>query len=254
MRIVDTFVYARMDTSVRGTMSLPAQDRRTELGSSDRVRLTFEAYTHLKSAITAGELPPGERLYETTLAKRLKMSRTPVREALQRLINEGLAEVRPDGVYVGVLSAADVSSLEQANRALQCLAAELAARAASESDFENIEALMGRMESCAAGKDIPGWIAADQDIHRQLFWMSGNRWVCKLLLQMEALISRVRHLALRRPGRMDESTRQHRAIVDAIKARDSEAARKAMHDHLLLTEQHLVEILEWLEPFKRKRL
>ncbi len=121
-------------------------------------------------------------------------------------------------------------------------------------DLENIETIMSRMEASAAEQDIGGWIAADQDLHRQLFQISGNRWVCKLLLEMDAFISRVRHLALRHPGRIDESTRQHRTIVDAIKARDGEAARKAMHDHLLLTGQYLVEILAWLEPFKGGRL
>jgi DNA-binding GntR family transcriptional regulator len=225
-----------------------------ELPPSERTRLTADAYASLKSAITAGELPPGERLYETVLSKRLRMSRTPVREALQRLVNEGLAEARPDGVYVGMLSVADVRSLEQANRALQSLAAELAATAASDGDLEAMEAIMGRMEVCAAGQDIAGWIAADRDLHRHLFQVSGNRWVCRLLLQMEALIARVRHVALRRPGRMDESTAQHRVIVEALKARDRDAARKSMHDHLLLTEQHLAEILELLEPFKGKRL
>ena len=69
--------------------------------SSHRSRMTIEAYEAIKGAICSGELHPRERLYETVLAKRLKMSRTPVREALLRLVNEGLAEAGPDGGWSG---------------------------------------------------------------------------------------------------------------------------------------------------------
>ena len=221
----------------------------------DRNRLTAEAYDALKAAIISGELPPRERLYETVLAKRLKMSRTPVREALQLLVNEGLAEAGPDGVFVAALSVKDIRSLEQANRVLQGLAAELAATEGPEGEAEKLEELMTIMEACASRDDIDGWIAADQAIHRHLFQMSGNRWLSKLLLQMESLIGRVRHIGLRERGRMKEATREHRAIVDAIKSRNAPAAQRAMHDHLTVVEQNLVGILEtFVVPWKGDRL
>jgi len=217
----------------------------------DRTRLTPEAYEALKAEISSGALQPRERLYETVLAKRFKMSRTPVREALQRLVNEGLVEAGPDGVCVAALSVKDIRSLEQANRVLQSLAAELAATEGPESDMARLEELMARMEACAGIDDVDGWIAADQAIHRHLFQMSGNRWLVKLLMQMEALIARVRHIGIRGPTRMKDATGEHRRFVDAIKARDSEAARRAMHDHLVLVEQHLVQILEtFVVPWK----
>ena len=210
----------------------------------DRNPLAAEAYEALKAAISSGELQPRERLYETVLAKRLKMSRTPVREAIQRLVNEGLAEMGPDGARVAALSVKDIRSLEQANRALQSLAAELAASEASEEDRATLEELMARMETCAGVEDTAGWITADQAIHRHLFQMSGNRWLVRLLMQMEALIGRVRHVGIRSPMRMKDATGEHRRFVDAITARDPEAARRAMHDHLLLVEKNLTQILE----------
>ena len=222
--------------------------------SPNRDGLTAEIYRTLKAEITAGALKSRERLYETVLAKRFKTSRTPVREALQRLVSEGLAEARPDGVCVAALSVQDVRSLEQANRALQSLAAELAADEGSEAGTAHLEGLMARMEECAAAHDLEGWMAADQEIHRDLFQLSGNRWLVRLLLQMESLIGRVRHIALRRPGRLEESTRQHRAIVDAVKSHDGKAAYQAMYGHLVVTEQNLVELLELLEPLKSDRL
>jgi DNA-binding GntR family transcriptional regulator len=149
----------------------------------DRNPLAAEAYEALKTAISSGELQPRERLYENVLAKRLKMSRTPVREAIQRLVNEGLAEMGPDGATVAALSVQDIRSLEQANRALQSLAAELAASAASEEDMVTLEALMAHLESCAGVEDTAAWIAADQAIHRHLFQMSGNRWLVRLLIK-----------------------------------------------------------------------
>jgi DNA-binding GntR family transcriptional regulator len=184
------------------------------------------------------------------------MSRTPVRDALQRLVNEGLAEAGPDGgVYVAVLSVKDIRSLEQTNRALQSLAAQLAASEGSETDMAKLEEMMARMEACAAAQDSSGWIAVDYEIHRHIFQMAGNRWLSKFLLQMEPLISRVRFIDIRRPSRMEESAREHRAVVEAIKARDAEAARQAMYDHLVRTEQNLIEILESIVvPLKGDRL
>ena len=136
--------------------------------SSNRSGLTAEIYEAVKAEIIAGALKSRDRLYEPVLAKRFKTSRTPVREALQRLISEGLAEARPDGVCVAALSVQDVRSLEQANRALQSLAAELAAREGSAAGAAELEALMARMEACAVARDLDGWMATDQDIHRYL--------------------------------------------------------------------------------------
>jgi DNA-binding GntR family transcriptional regulator len=232
---------------------LPAQIRSRRGATPNKSRLTAKIYGALKVEITAGTLKSCERLYETVLAKRFRTSRTPVREALQRLVSEGLAEARPDGVCVAALSVQDVRSLEQANRALQSLAAELAACEGSEAGKARLEELMIRMEGCAATRDLEGWIAADQEIHRLLFQLSGNRWLMKLLLQMESLIGRVRHIALRRPGRLEESTCQHRAIVAQVRANDGKGAYQAMHSHLVVTEQNLVELLELLEPLKGDR-
>jgi DNA-binding GntR family transcriptional regulator len=226
----------------------------TETAVEDRNRLTAAAYATLRSAITSGELLPRERLYETVLARRFKMSRTPVREALQRLVTEGLVEGGADGVYVATLSVQDVRSLEQANRALQSLAAQLAAAAGSEDDLDRLEGFVARMEACAVSGDLDGWIAADQEMHRQVFRMCGNRWVWKLLLQMETLVGRVRHIALRRPGRLEESTKEHRVVVDAIKSRTPDLAHQAMHTHLVRTEENLISVLEtFVVPLKGER-
>ena len=230
------------------------QSRTDETAVADRNRLTATVYATLRSAITSGELLPRERLYETVLARRFKMSRTPVREALQRLVTEGLVEGGADGVYVATLSVQDVRSLEQANRALQSLAAQLAAVAGSEDDLERLEGFVAQMEACAVSGDLDRWIAADQEMNRQIFRMCGNRWVWKLLLQMESLIGRVRHIALRRPGRLEESTKEHRVVVDAIKSRNPDLAHQAMHSHLIRTEENLISVLEtFVVPLKGER-
>ena len=216
---------------------------------------TAGVYETLKAEITSGPLQPRERLTEEALAARFKVSRTPIREALQRLVNEGLAETGAGGVSVAVLSVEDIRDLEQANRALQSLAAELASAKGSAEDMAKLEELMEQMEACTEREDIEGWIAADHAIHRHLFLMPGNRWLLKLLLQMEALVARVRHFGIRGPGRMKEATQEHRTVVNAIKSRDPEAARRAMHDHLRRVEQHLVHILEtFIVPFKGEGL
>ena len=89
----------------------------------------------------------------------------------------------------------------------------------------------------------------------KFFQMAGNRWLTQLLLQLEPLIGRVHHISFRRPGRMEQSTREHRSIVDAVTSRDAKAARQAMHEHLLLVEQNVIEILEaFVVPWEGDRL
>lgn len=209
----------------------------------------------LKEEIAAGTLAPGERLYETALARRLQMSRTPVREALQRLQNEGLAEARTDGLYVRALTVQDVHELERVNRVLQGLAAELATAAGNPGDLEQLEAIMGRMEASTIAGDQAGWVAADRALHRHLRQMSGNQWLTRLLLQLEPLVGRVHYISFRRPGRMERSTHEHRAIVEAIRSGDPEVARQAMHEHLVQVERNLVEVLEtFLVPLRGNRV
>jgi DNA-binding GntR family transcriptional regulator len=212
-------------------------------GSAERTPLATKAYTALKAAISSRELQPRERLYEREIAARLNMSRTPVREAFQHLVRDGLAEIGRDGVFVRALTVTDVRAIEQANRGLQGLASELAASAGSEEDIVTLEQLMKSMESSAAKRDPEGWAAVDRQMRRHLLQMTGNEWVVKLVLQLEPLIERVHHISFRRRGRMGQSTREHRSIVDAIRSRDAQAARQAMLDHLLLVEQNVIGIL-----------
>jgi DNA-binding GntR family transcriptional regulator len=220
--------------------------KRTEAARSGGNFLATKAYAAMKAAISAGEIQDRDRLYANVIAKRLRMSRTPVREALQRLLSEGLAEKRRDGIYVRALSAKDIQSLEQANRALQGMAAELAATEGDDKAIARLELLMKRMEDCAERKDPVGWKSVDQDIRRHLLEMSGNDWLTKLVAQLEPLIGRVHDISFRRPGRMEASTNEHRRIVDAVKARDGKAARETMHAHLRVVEENFIEILKTL--------
>jgi len=220
--------------------------KRTEAARISGDFLATKAYASIKAAISSGEIEDRDRLYANLIAKRLKMSRTPVREALQRLMSEGLAEKRRDGIYVRSLSVKDVRSLEQANRALQGMAAELAATEGNDRAMAKLERLMGRMEDCARREDHAGWKSVDQGIRRHLLEMSGNDWLAKLVVQLEPLIGRVHDISFRRPGRMERSTNEHRRIVDAVRSRDGKTAHEAMHAHLRVVEENIIEILKTL--------
>jgi DNA-binding GntR family transcriptional regulator len=126
----------------------------------------------------------------------------------------------------------------------------LAASEGAKADMVKLEEIMVRMETFAAAEDSSGWSAADHEIHRHIFKMADNRWLLKLRLQMEPLTDRVRFIDIRRPGRMEVSAREHRAIVDAIIRRDGAAARQSMNDHLVLTERNIVDIMDkFVIPF-----
>jgi DNA-binding GntR family transcriptional regulator len=159
-----------------------------------------------------------------------------------------------ESLEITSLSLKDVRSLQQVNRALQGVAARLAANEGSEEDMARLEELMTRMENYCALRDLKSWTEVDVELHRHVFTMSKSPWLARLLLQIEPLLARGRDIILRQAGWMEKSTGEHRVTVNAIRSRGEEAAEKAMQDHLLTAEQKLIAILETvLVPWRGDR-
>jgi DNA-binding GntR family transcriptional regulator len=117
-----------------------------------------------------------------------------------------------------------------------------------------LEAIMAQMESAAAQDNISAWIASDKQLHVHISEMADNHSLSRMVRQMEFLIGRVRHLAINLPGRLQESNREHRRVVEAIKMRDAALAEQAIRTHLESGERLLIGILEkFVVPFKGGR-
>lgn len=213
--------------------------------------LVQRVYRHVVADITEGRLVPGQQLLEKELAKAVGVSRTPVREALRMLTSEGLTVETPDGVQVTQLSLRDVRDLMQTAQALNGMASRLAAEKGTEEQVAELERLVDRLDAAADDNDVPGWVEADRRLHQLIQEMAGNHPLSRFAGQLDALLGRIRPLAIRQPGRLHQSKLEHRRAVEAIRARDGEAAERAMREHLISTQKVITEILEnFVVPFK----
>ncbi len=211
-------------------------------------RITFaeRAYREIKSRILENELPAGSIMLEQELAALLRMSRTPVREALIRLAREGMIDIRPrHGMRVLPVSADDMREIYQILTALEAeAAAQIARDGADRRNLEELKAAVAEMDEALALDDLDAWAKADDHFHRVILATCGNERLRAIIEQFMDQSHRVRKLTLRLRPKPTSSNDDHRALVDAIERRDAEAAWRIHHAHRLRNGQMLVELLE----------
>lgn len=191
---------------------------------------TPDAYAMILDAIERGEIAPGQRLVETDLADRLGVSRTPVREALQRLEAQGVAAREGRGLRVAVLDHDQLGELYEARGVVEGMAARLAARHAAP---EEISVLRQQVEADRALSEPPQTLSlANRRFHRQLHRASHNRYLNQMLVPMRRSMLLLSSTTLAHPGRWAEALAEHDAIVRAIEARDGDAAQRAAEQHI----------------------
>ena len=191
------------------------------------------AYRRIRAAIQAGELKPGERLREMELAKTIGLSRTPVREALARLESEGLvAHDASRGIMVAELDYSMVTELYYMREVLEGTAARLTARHASEVEISILEDLCCQYEAASKTGDEAMLAASNRRFHDTLYRCSHNRYLVNMLTVLHDALSLLGSTTLRSKERAAETLQEHRAVVDAVKGRDADAAELALRKHI----------------------
>jgi DNA-binding GntR family transcriptional regulator len=192
-----------------------------------------DVVAYLKQAIIAGDLRPGERLVEPLLAEQLKVSRTPVREAIFQLENEGLIERIPyRGAVVASISSRDVSEIYTIKSAIEGLAARLACQSVTPLQIKQLRDLLKQMEAYAKKGDLDQYTDVSRSFHLQIVENADNKWLLDVYRRLDPPIHGLRILALSLPGRPKNSVREHRAILEAIAGRDGEKAEVLTQHHV----------------------
>jgi GntR family transcriptional regulator, rspAB operon transcriptional repressor len=190
-------------------------------------------YVALRDAIISASLEPGRQLSENELAARLGVSRTPVREALQRLREERLVAVVPQlGTFVTRISASAVGDAQFVREALECAAIREAAVLATGDDVAALEAIVERQDETRAADDFEGFYALDDELHRALCDLSGHEIAWSLSQRAKGHLNRIRRLSLPEPGYIEEMIAEHRAVVAAVADHSPDAAEMALRHHL----------------------
>ena len=204
------------------------------------------AYEQLRRRILDNDWPPGHRALEHEVATELGMSRTPVREALMRLQNEGLVEVIPrHGMRVLPVSGNDMQEIYQILTALECMAAELlAARKPSAKELEPLVDATQAMDKALRADDLDAWAAADERFHAQLIDLAGNRQLQATVLNYWDRAHRARIFTLRLRPKPVNSTKEHMQMVERLRAGDAEGAARVTRAHRERARHELVTIFE----------
>ncbi|MDA8368625.1 MAG: GntR family transcriptional regulator [Nocardiopsaceae bacterium] len=200
-------------------------------------------YESILDLITTRELPPGRHLVESELAEHLGVSRQPVREALQRLDNEGWVDLRPGyGAFVHTPTESEADQLLAVRALLETESARLAARNAGPAEIDLLRQLWRSGTEAVGDNDVDAVVTANADFHRGVTHASGNRVLAELAAQVDR---RVRwYYAPIARARGHASWDEHACIIDAIAAGEEAEAARLMREHTERTRRTYHEQVE----------
>ena len=198
-----------------------------------RTPLHSRAYEKIKHAIITLRFRPGEYLNEAQVSKVLRIGRTPVHQALNRLMLEGMVEVIPrKGVIVKAVSLNDVLEMIDVRLVNETYCARLAVARADESDIAELTSILDESEKTVTSPDTVRQMMLDRDFHSTLARAAKNAVLAECIRTLHDRSLRFWFISLRDPVHHVAVKQEHRAILNAIKAHDPDAAADAVRNHI----------------------
>ena len=202
-------------------------------GRSRAATASSRIYSDLRAELVSLQRRPGEAISETKIALSYGVSRTPVREAILKLSDEGLLEIFPQsGIIVSRIPIAALPESIIIRKALEETTARFAAGRATPSQILTLHAIVQRQREADAAGDRAAFHQADEAFHAAISEVAGYPGIWKWVQQVKVQVDRYRLLTLPQAGRMAQVIAEHEPILAAIEAHDPEAARAAMDRHI----------------------
>ena len=214
-------------------MSALMSDSRPGLSLSPRA-LYQDVAELLRQRIFQRELEPGSWIDELKIAEEYGISRTPLREALKVLAAEGLVTMKVRrGAYVTEVSSQDLTDVYHLLSLLESDAAGVVATQATNAELDELQALHAELEAAAqAGtKNADAFFAVNERFHMRLLEIANNRWRDQMVADLRKVMKLNRHNSLLKTGRLEDSLKEHCAIMDALLKRDAVATQRCMQEH-----------------------
>lgn len=201
----------------------------------------------LEEQILTGRFPPGTRLDEASLAEEHQVSRTPIREAFQRLALSGLVEHAPRrGIFVRQASAVEIMEMFEVMAELEAVCGRLAALRSSEADVARLrEANAGCHQALEAG-DADEYYEVNGTFHHLIYAQSGNRFLEQEASRLHRRLKPYRRMQLHLRGRLLQSMEEHEAIVAAIAGGDADGAADLLRRHVAVQGEKFHHLLSQL--------
>lgn len=214
-----------------------------------------QAYQELKGIILDRQVPPGGKLNEGDLAKALGISRTPIREAINRLEKEGLVRIVPQrGAFVVQFTEKDVYELFLIRENLEGLAAYLAATKLSDKDLLKLEAAIEGFSEPFGEKEIKRYAREDFKFHQAIVQFSDAPRLISLISTLHDYIRIFRLTTVGVSGRMKNSLEEHRELLRAFRERNPEEAERKMREHIRHVRDGVMENIKFFMGGKGKEL
>lgn len=196
-------------------------------------QLKDQAYAYVKNRVLDLTFPPGQPLREAALVQECGISKTPIREALIRLEQEGFVTVMPyRGAFVSDYSKNDLEEIAELRELLEGAAVRKAAESMAPEDLEEFRRITEAAQEAYEGGDTEAVVDLFDAFDDLLFAQVGNRRIAKLLSELRDHMVRIGRLTAGIPGRIGRSLEQHQMIYDAVRKGDSEDAERLMREHV----------------------
>lgn len=205
------------------------------------VSLAEQVFLRLENEILSGKYPIGAVLTETKLAGDLGVSRTPIREALQRLEQEHLIETGTKGILIIGVSRKDLEDIFAVRLRVEGLAARAAAERMSEAALEELREALELQEFYVPRKDPEHVRGMDSRFHQLIYRGCGSTVLADVLLPLHRKVQKYRRVSVEDSGRAAESAAEHRNIYEAIAAHDPDGAERAMLTHIENAARHILD-------------
>jgi DNA-binding GntR family transcriptional regulator len=224
-------------TAVRS--SVPGKKRLSRSGESAMARI----YNELRSMAISFEFRPGERLNEVILAKQLGVSRTPLREALNRLAAEGfLTFTVNQGFFRKPLEVKEIFDLFEFRQQVEIAVVKLALERATDDQFAEIECFLKDSMHEVPERTSRQLVGLDEEFHERLTLLTGNREMLNCLKNINGRIQYVRWVNM--DGRRSETQGQHMEIIQRLRTRDVDGSVRLMKDHIAQRMDQIIEKVE----------
>ena len=217
------------------TATLPRTHTDISTPAEPIIRRTLhdELLERLRQMIIDGDLMPGEKVPEKDLCDRFGVSRTPLREALKVLANDGLVTLTPNrGAMIADLTLEDLEEAFPVMGALEALSGEMACANITDAEITDIKKLHNKMVAHYEAREIKPYFRTNQQIHEMILAAARNQTLSSLYRGLEGRIRQARYLANMSTSRWTQAVREHEKIIAALEARDGAGLAKILKNHL----------------------
>ncbi|MEP3333766.1 GntR family transcriptional regulator [Sedimentitalea sp.] len=202
----------------------------------------------LEKMIFTGTFKDGDRLDEIRLAGQFGVSRTPIREAFQRLVASGLAEQLPRrGVFVAQPGPVELMEMFETMAEIEAACARLAAMRISDAALEELDEINQECLQAIKTKDIDGYYQSNERFHQTIYDQSGNSFLAKEARRLQHRLKPYRRIQLHLRGRMAQSMAEHQAIVSALRDGDHLGAADALRGHVAVQGEKFRHLMSSIE-------